>query len=183
LQIVKKKSDLTVPGVKFFGKVFPEIHTMRKQTWAIALVLIAIIIVGGWFFYTYLKESRHLPKGLEARQEWQIAVADANRAAVFEPVACFVALPFLAWVLALARFAPLSWFRNILATAVVVLTVFTAFVLWMDRVVKEHDASYILPPGTVLNVFMLAVLGTLGTLVLWFVIERIYVARRIAPNA
>jgi len=83
--------------------------------------MIAIMAVGGYFFYRYLTESNHLPKELEQRQEWKIAVADANRQIVLESVACFALLPMLAWVLALFRILRLSWLRNTMAAAVVVL--------------------------------------------------------------
>jgi len=49
--------------------------------------------------------------------------------------------------------------------------------------VKERDSSYILPPGTVIDALVWATAWTLASVVFWFVIERIYIAKRIAPNA
>ena len=156
---------------------------MRQYTWIIAFIMVAIVAVGGYFFYSYLSESKHLPKEIEERQEWKVAVADANRQVVLESVACFALLPMFVWFLALFKVFRLSWLRNTMAAAVVVLGVFSIFVLWMDRIVKERDASYLLPPGTVIDALLWATVWTVCTALFWFVIERIYVAKRIAPNA
>ncbi len=154
-----------------------------RSVWFALIVIVLLVICGNWI-YQYWTQSKNLSPGLEARQEYNIALADVSSPAWTEPVTCVVGLTILAFLLSAFKvFRYSSMTRSLLAALLVALSVFAGYAIIMDNQLKQRDATYILSPSIIVNCFAWAALGTIGALAFWFFIERLYISRGIARDA
>jgi hypothetical protein len=157
---------------------------MRSRSTLFALVVVSVLIVGASWLYQYWTQSNNVQKDLESRQDYRIALSDVSISASTEPIACFAGVTILAWLLAVVKvFRSSSITRNLFGAVVVILVVFATYANIMDNELKQRNASYVLSPAAITSSLIWAVLGTAFAVVVWFVIERIYVALRIARDA
>jgi hypothetical protein len=157
---------------------------MRSRSFLFALIVVIVLLVFANWFYQYWAQSKNAQQDLESRQDYRIALADVSVSQPTEPIACLAGVTILAWLLAVFKvFRASSVTRNLFAAVVVTLVVFAAYANLMDGELKQRSALYVLSPSVITSSLLWAVLGTAFAVVIWFVIERLYVAFRIARDA
>ena len=145
-------------------------------------ILVLLVLMVGYSFYSYLSDAHRLPPDLETRQDWKEAVSEVRHYRYYEPLACFVLLATFSFLLAIAKLPRISWLRSTLAGLLTTASVYAGFYFVMNRDLRERDASFGLPPGAVWDTLVFALGGVVAAGTILFVIERVYVGR-IAPNA
>lgn len=157
---------------------------MRASSIVVTVLVLAILVACGYYALQYFDKAKNLPKDEAGTDEWKVAVNQARHLRYGELPACWFLLPAISFCLAKLK-APtrVSWLRNVVANLVTFSIVFLATTALMHGTLAERNASYILPPSAIWDAILFAASSLVVMSAILFTIERVYVARRVAPNA